>query len=249
MAKYHVYVNEGGVFGLGGPISTCGVMYIGYSEEGAEEIITERGRVLIPCDEPQYRIWQKQIKGYTVMHIDAEKDDNTFTVTQVLENGATPTEAERRFLEEQQRPVIFTDGTFGTFTQNKRLNWFEGELNHAGCRISITADETEDLTTLHSLYEDFDNFLQKAKLFAAGELLDLANDWCLDAWMNDGGEEADYKQLAAADFAARLTLQSVGLTEEGRYSLWYDDGDMFWGHSVHVGGSLKDGLAYANMEG
>lgn len=249
MAKYRVYINEGGVFGLGGPINTCGVIYIGYSEENSTEIKLERGRVLIPCDEPQYRIWQKQLKEYTVLHIEAEKDGNTFHVTQMLENGATPTEAEAAFLEEQQRPVTFTDDTFGTFTQNKRLDWFEGSMLYNGNPIEVTLDMAEDIATLHSLYEDLDGFLQKAGQYAAEKMLDLANDWCLDAWMNDGGKEEDYKPLTHAGFIDRLTLQSIGLTEENRYSLWYDDGDMFWGHSVHVGGSLKDGFTYANMEG
>ena len=35
----------------------------------------------------------------------------------------------------------------------------------------------------------------------------------------------------------------------GSFSAYFDDDDMFFGHSVTVYGTLKDGVTKANMEG
>ena len=35
----------------------------------------------------------------------------------------------------------------------------------------------------------------------------------------------------------------------GRFTAYYNDDDMFWGHAVEVSGSLKKGITYANLAG
>lgn len=41
----------------------------------------------------------------------------------------------------------------------------------------------------------------------------------------------------------------VDLHRGGRFTAYYNDDDMFWGHSVEVSGSLKKGITYANLAG
>ena len=70
------------------------------------------------------------------------------------------------------------------------------------------------------------------------ELLPLKND----AWRDE-----DEPRLSPAQFAARITLQSVNAY--GSFGFWHDDGDLFWGHSVQVTGNLKEGPKDADIPG
>lgn len=244
MKEYRIIIGEGGVFGLGGPITHCGVMYIGW-HEGDGTITEERGRVLLPADEATYRGYSKQIKHYSILHIRAEKDANTFHAGKFLEVNANPTEPERAFLEQAQLPVTFTDLQFGEFVQNKRVDTFEGALEHRGQRISVTLDEKEDIETLRFLFSYMDKLLEQAARFAAEKLLDLGNNWCFNAWE---GEE-DFIPMTVEDFIDCIRLTSISLSDDESFSLWYNDGDIFWGHAIEVYGSKMEGFTDASIQG
>jgi hypothetical protein len=62
-----------------------------------------------------------------------------------------------------------------------------------------------------------------ARQFAAGELLETHND----AWNED-------EPISAQTFAERMTLEGVGVDRDGCGSLYYEDGDLFWGHCIVV---------------
>ena len=64
---------------------------------------------------------------------------------------------------------------------------------------------------------------QAASQFAAGKLLDTHND----GW-NEG------KPISAQAFIQRMTLESVSIDPQGKVELYYNDGDLFWGHSIVV---------------
>lgn len=243
--EYRVLIGEGGVFGVGGPITHCGVMYIGW-HEGDGTITTERGRVLLPADEATYRSYSEQIQQYSVLHIRADKDGNTFHSEAFLAVNAAPTELEQDFLEQARLPVTFTDPQFGTFTQNKVVDIFEGNIALGESQLQISMDAQEDIETLRWISADLDAFLDKAARYAAEELLDLGNDWCFDAWE---GEEKDFVPLSVEDFMARIRLTSISLSEDNSFSLWYDDGDIFWGHSIEVDGEKTKGFTDASIQG
>ena len=76
----------------------------------------------------------------------------------------------------------------------------------------------------------------RVRSYAAQELLSLANDWAADA-----REEEDEDSGAP--------LVSIQLLPQGGFEFWFNDGDLFWGHSIHVTGSLESGPESAQMEG
>ena len=82
--------------------------------------------------------------------------------------------------------------------------------------------------------------------FAADKLLSLANDWEADA---AGNEEREAEEITREDFMTRMELDAVQLYEDGAFDFWFNDGDLFWGHSIHVTGSLGAGPEDAQMEG
>ena len=42
-------------------------------------------------------------------------------------------------------------------------------------------------------------------------------------------------------FIERLELDAVQISADGRFEFWFNDGDLFWGHAIHVTGSLDKG--------
>jgi hypothetical protein len=46
-----------------------------------------------------------------------------------------------------------------------------------------------------------------------------------------------------------MKLESITVHPDGRFEFWFDDGDLFWGHSIAVRGSLAEGPTEASVEG
>ena len=249
MKEYRVYTGERYVFGLSNPVNETGLFYIAYQDEQGT-IIKERGRILIPSDEAFYRDLQKNMTDYSVLRISAQKKDNTFHSSVLLEKDAASTSEEAAFLEKEALPVTFTDPDFGEFTLDKRLDCFEGYTHYEDRKISISLDDIEEINTLRTILKEDTEFIKKAAEFAANEMLELGNTWYRDAWESEEKEPGEeFIPLTAEDFIQKITLTVIGISEDGRFSLWFDDGDIFWGHAVAVEGSLSKGFTGANIHG
>lgn len=151
----------------------------------------------------------------------------------------------KAILEEQKKPVTFWEDGLGTFTLDRRVKWFETEVDWLGTAVSLTFDQSEDqadcIRNAKVLLADAANWDRWVREYAAGELLDLANDWAEDA----EEEEA----VTREQFMERMELESVEIRADGCFAFWFGDGDMFYGHSIHVRGNLTDGPNWAQMEG
>ena len=75
----------------------------------------------------------------------------------------------------------------------------------------------------------------KLRAYAAGHMLDTANDWLGDA---------DEEPITAEQFADRITLSELAFRNDGSIEAYYDDGDIFWGHCIIVrmdkNGNIED---------
>ena len=47
----------------------------------------------------------------------------------------------------------------------------------------------------------------------------------------------------------RMELESIEIRADGSFEFWFADGDMFYGHSIHVSGDMENGPDRADMEG
>jgi len=43
--------------------------------------------------------------------------------------------------------------------------------------------------------------------------------------------------------------ESIIIREDGGFDFWYEDGDLFWGHSIEVCGNFDDGFRDAAFHG
>ena len=67
---------------------------------------------------------------------------------------------------------------------------------------------------------------------------------------NDQADRDPEKDPITEDeFARRILLTEFTVSPGGRFTAWYEDDDMFWGHVITVDGTLKKGPVDAEIQG
>ena len=154
----------------------------------------------------------------------------------------------KAILEEQKQEVSVWVPDLGTFVLNRSVNWFQADVDWLGQSIQLTYDRgteeemksAQDTALAHmASQESWDG---KVCAFAADQLLSQANDWARDGAEEDG-------EVTREDFLEQMELESVQVYGDGRFEFWFNDGGLFWGHAIHVTGSLTEGPTDAQMEG
>lgn len=147
----------------------------------------------------------------------------------------------KAILEEQKKPVTFWEEGLGTFTLNRQVDWFETEVNWLGGQISLVFDAEEDraeaLRKAKALLASAASWDKRVREYAADDLLASANDWAEDG------------EITREQFIQRMELESIEIRADGSFEFWFADGDMFYGHSIHVSGDMEHGPDDAAMEG
>lgn len=145
-----------------------------------------------------------------------------------------------------QKPVVFSHHLFGNLVLDRTIGWFEAEAkwNGESIRVTFPADDEKPgkdaITTAEALWSNQAKWKERVEEYAVEELLELKND----TWLEDGES-----QYTPEEFVATMTLTSISIGSDGAFEFWYDDGDLFWGHSIMVSGNLKDGPTDAGIHG
>ncbi len=155
----------------------------------------------------------------------------------------------KAILDEAMKPVTFWEEGIGTFTLDRSVNWFAAEADWLGEPIEIEFGQDENradcVTHIRALLERQKEWDGKIRSFAAKELLENAQAWAEDA----SEEEENPEELTEEVFMRRMELQSIEIQADGSFDFWFGDGDMFWGHSIRVSGSMDGGPTDAGIEG
>ena len=123
--------------------------------------------------------------------------------------------------EEYQKPVNIEDEVLGTLKLNRDFGLLDGKILWNEKEVSLALEiDLEDEETWDTVRS-------------------IAND--------DEKKNAD--PITEEEFAQRVTLSELSLTYEGDFTAYFDDDDMFWGHTVEVCGSLENGIESANIAG
>ena len=153
----------------------------------------------------------------------------------------------KAILEEQKKPVTFWEEGLGTFTLNRQVDWFETELDWLGAEISLVFDQDENradcVMNAKALLADAAGWDRRVREYAADELLSTANDWAGQM------EDEEPQEITREQFVERMELESIEIRADGSFEFWFADGDMFYGHSIHVSGDMEHGPDDASMEG
>jgi hypothetical protein len=163
--------------------------------------------------------------------------NNRYLVLKVLEWDAGQKELEALAAYLQQPKYIHTQR--GDFLLNRQYKWYE--MKTPDCGFTLDADEGSDetceaaLATYKKHEMNMPELDRQLRAYAAGHMLDTANDWLGDA---------DEEPITAEQFADRITLSELAFRNDGSIEAYYDDGDIFWGHCIIVrmdkNGNIED---------
>jgi len=146
---------------------------------------------------------------------------------------------------ELRKPVTVKTARFGLLLLNRGINLFEGKATWKGKSVDISIETEDDLDitsqleTAEKLFTDSQSWAKRISDFAVEAHLEPANDW----------REEGVKPITAAEFLRRMKLESISIKPDGEFEFWHSDGDMFYGHSIQISGSLKDGLTDSSIFG
>ena len=194
-----------------------------------------------------YRIKARHWKGDAL-------SEPMWYVTEVLEEGVLCPVLEELWAE-YMKPIIIEDEVLGILTLDREMSFFNGTCRWMGkeVQISLDVDIEKKASWIHvrnvmkKLIEDQETWDKVLRDFAAKKLTGLANEWLADNDQTDRNPEKG--PISADEFGSRIVLTEFSVSPGGRFTAWYKDDDMFWGHVVTVDGTLKKGPLRADIQG
>ena len=175
-------------------------------------------------------------------------------VTEVLEKDVSCPALDDIWAE-YIKPIVIEDEVLGTLTLDREMSIFEGTCKWMGKEVRISLDVeiekkaswTRVTNVMKKLVADQEVWDKSLRAMAAQKLTAQANEWLAD---NDQTAR-DPKQdpITEEEFARRILLTEFMVSPGGRFTAWYEDDDMFWGHVITVDGTLKKGPVDAEIQG
>lgn len=191
--------------------------------------------MLPPCSVVRLRVRIAQAEDF---------DCPQAVLREVMETGASDPELEseaRHLLE----PVLLRTRRFGKLELDRGAGRYEGVVRLGLRKISLALypldlDLPEPVLELaERLWSKIRDSDRQARDFAAQKLLAEANSW----------REEGEAPISAGQFIKRMKLEAIAVDEEddGTFTLSYEDGELFAGHSIDVEGSFTGGFKRADF--
>ncbi|HDR7448101.1 TPA: DUF2262 domain-containing protein [Bacillus toyonensis] len=229
---------------------TASIDLIAWKDLHNNETITKEDiRLAWLVDDEEWRKSKDILTANTVVTLQVRKSGNSLMLVKVLETPYKDDELEI-ILQDAMKTVFYDDGILGEFELDKRVKTFEKRMSWAGEECHLYFDWNEDkhmmksaLETAHVLFKEQYEWNMKMKMYAAKELVELANEWLQD------DDEAEIDEITKEMFIDSITLSSLSVYSEGDFEIFFLDGDIFWGHSIIVSGNIHEGLSSAEIAG
>ena len=228
---------------------TASIELTAWMEENGGEVHHQSARLVTLADDTLLEYLRTRVPKDFILKIKVRqaRAGSRFQLIGLPEPGFDPDL--KTILDEQKKPVSHYIEALGTFTLNRTVNWFEANVDWLGAEIALNFDQEEDMAgcaqTAKALMADQAGWDGRIRTYAAQQLLELANDWA-----QDGAQEDEEPQAVTQEqFVERMDLESIQVSEDGGFTFWFNDGDLFWGHAIRVSGDLTNGPTEAQMEG
>lgn len=186
------------------------------------------------------------IISFTAKVADFEEFDKKQALLIDLENANAQDNELNQIAENLKQSVHQKVPSLGTFTLDRRVDWYEAKKRYGFRYVSIYLDasEGEEFSKLAKLAQEtwanIKKFDQDARNCAVRELLDTKNGF----WLTHGDSEISEKA-----FRKRMTLDYLNLDSNGNLEFGYKDGNLFSGHTIVVRGNHATGFTDAGIEG
>lgn len=176
---------------------------------------------------------------------DAAFDFPQAVLIDLIASSASDPELER-IANALQQPVMLKTKVLGKLSLDRSVGWYEGavRVGMKKIRMSIDPDDIESpeatIEAAERLVSTIRDWDRKARDLAVKELLSVKNE----SWLEEGETEVTSEQ-----FKKRMKAESITVHEDGSFDFWYEDGDLFWGHSIEVRGDFDSGFTRAGFHG
>ena len=127
-------------------------------------------------------------------------------------------------VKKEAMPKTVTIKNFGKFTYKEKDKAYK--LVKENIEYYFSAENKEELKKVKDIFSNIEiiDFIGKAKDYTTKKLLKLKND----LWL-----EEDEKEVTKKEFKARMRFTSLYVFSES-VNFYFDDGDLFWGHTIEV---------------
>ncbi len=250
--------NLGGACSLTRGIWIPSANFLAGADTESGEINSGEGELFWLAEEKDRDGWIFDLEPLTIYHIKcrkrkAEKNKenadlllNKYMLVEVVGRNLQ-NEGLLNVLSDYRKPVFIEDGQCGRFELERAYGCFSAVLpwNGGECNVSLDYDgkdiETakKALAAFKEIYVDIARWDRDFRDFAARKLTELANDW------QPGGGAT----ISEENFSNRILISEFSIDDDGEYTVYYDDDDMFYGHVILVTGSLKEGMTSAKIAG
>ena len=161
------------------------------------------------------------------------------------------TNADLEKLQEYYARPVTIENELGVFELNREFSWFEGEIDWDGIEVSVFMETDEEggdsairaITALLEFANNFKELDKRYRIFAAKQLTELANDWL------ESDEESELDEISQEMFTKRIEMSEMIFSSSGELTLYYNDDDMFWGHSIEIDIDVSGKAIDANIVG
>jgi len=207
-------------------------------------------RVQMEADQSCIKSYRERIRPYSIIGLRVRLAEHPSAgLRGVISEIHSTDMADPKLSELAQRsqaPAFIEDSELGIFEFDRSLDWYQGKLQWMGAEVGLDLaceDEhshAEPLRHAKLLIQNQGDWERKVRDYAVSELLELKNE----SWTEGKDDE-----VSAEEFRDRMALESIIVSSEGDFEFWHSDGDLFWGHSIQICGSLDKGCTRADIPG
>lgn len=224
-------------------LHTLGIGLTAWMEEFSEDIqqgefqlVTKAGDDLRPY------IAQRLPRDFIVKCKVRPNADNTVFLLADLPEPAFDPDL-KAILERQKAPVTRTFEGVGEFTLNRGMKMFQLEAQWADGSMVLCFDEKADADscagTARAILADVSRWDSQSRERAADSLLDAANGFI---------DEDEGESITREEFISRLVPDTLELSDDGTFRIWFNDDGMLCGSAVEIACSLSYGVTGVDAE-
>lgn len=226
------------------------------------EIIAKRCYLSWPLSDREYEEgeYAKRFEKGSIYRVKARDwcgtptQDRHLYVTEVLADRVASPVLEQIWAD-YTKPILLEDDVLGTLVLDREFSVFNGNCQWMGSSVcfSLSIDInkrgtwTRAVNVMRQLVSEQVSWDASLKQMAANKLTAQANEWLADNDQTDRKLQID--PITEDEFAQRILLTEFTVSPGGRFTAWYEDDDMFWGHVITEYASIKKGPIGAEMQG
>ena len=225
------------------------VRFVAYIPEGSNEVIEEEGRLeWLVKKSPFRKGWGFDFEKYQICKLRVRKCipkelkpyqmqilNRRYLVEKIVDKDVK-NDMLQQIKQRLEIPVTIKT-KYGIFVLDRGFSTFNSAIQLSGNKIEffLSTDEENGETAdgaikaFENIADNFEQFDKKNRESAANELLELANEWLADDDRADKPEE-----ITKEMFMESIKLSEINIKPNGRLTVYYLDGDMFWGHVIEM---------------